>query len=98
MRDQETIEDLNERLASQARLFKEGGRRSRRVGTQVDCKRLRTEETNPQQVSKVLGLVDRQGLPQVVETESPPIVCCKLMAMRLRLHGVAVCRGITRDQ
>ena len=67
MRDQEAIGDLKERLASQARLFEE--RLSAIEGSQDagGLQEASAEETNPQQVSKVLGLVGRQGLLLVVE-------------------------------
>ena len=38
-----------------------------------------------------MGLANRQGLILVVDLESPPIVCCKLLVIVSILQGVAAC-------
>ena len=65
MADQQTIENLTEKLATQARTFE--ARLSQFEATLENaggCKRLPPQDTSPEQVSKVSGLliVCRQGL------------------------------------
>ena len=63
------------------------------IRDRLDCKRHPPVETSPHQVLKVLGLVSRQGLLLVVDLESPPIVCCKLLVVtpNLRLEANPAC-------
>ena len=79
--------------------LKKGCRGSRLVERMLaDRKRHPPDESSPHQVSKVLGLLSRQGLLLAVELESPPIVCCRLLVTRLGLQGVAVLRRVSGDK
>ena len=90
MAGQQTIEDLKEQLATQARTFEE---RLSVIEASWDACGLQEASAGGDQAPTALvdvGTSEQAGFATSRRVEeSTPIVCCKLSVMRLRLQGVA---------